>query len=97
MFLLDVFLPVILYVVAIILLIVLIVLGIRVIALLDKVDRIVDNVEGKVNAFNGAFSVLERATNGFASITDSLIFNASTFVSKLFNNKKKGKEDLEDE
>ena len=33
-------------------------------------------------------------SNGFASITDSLIFNASTFVSKLFNNKKKDEEKM---
>lgn len=96
MYILDVFLPVLLYVVAIILLVVLIVLGIKVIALLDKVDRIVDNVEEKVNAFNGAFSVIERATTGFADITDSLLFNVSTFFSKLFNNKKK-KEDINNE
>ncbi len=94
---LEVVLPVILYTVAIILLVVLIILGIKAIMLLDKVDQIVDNVEEKVNAFNGAFSVLERATTGFASITDSLVFNISTFVSKLFNNRKKDKEDNEDE
>ena len=47
MILLDLYLPVLLYVVGIILLIVLIILGIRLIQILNKVDRVVDNVEEK--------------------------------------------------
>jgi len=90
---LDFVLPVLLYLVAIILLTVLTVLGVRLIAILNKVDKIVDNIDEKVNTFNGAFNVLGKAANGFASITDSLMFNVSTIVSKLFNNKRKNEEE----
>ena len=86
---LNVLLPVILYIVAIILLIVLTIVGLRVIKILDKVDRVLDNVEEKVNSFNGAFSVLTRAADGFANITDSVVFGVSSAVSKIFNKFKK--------
>ena len=83
-FLVDVLLPVILYVVAIILLIILIVLSIRAIKILNKVDRVVDNIEDKVNSFNGAFSVLKTASDSIASITDSFVFGITGAISKLF-------------
>ena len=52
---LNVILPVLLYVAGIVALIVLTVLGIRLIQILNKVDRVVDNVEEKVNSLNTAF------------------------------------------
>ncbi|MBR2998089.1 MAG: hypothetical protein IKF37_03315 [Bacilli bacterium] len=92
--LLNVVLPVLLYIVAIILLIVLTVVGIKLISILDKVDKIVENVDNKVNSFNGLFSVLGRATDGLASISDSVIFGVSSAVSKVFNKYKKKEEDI---
>ena len=68
---LNSFLPICLYVVAIVLLIVLIVLGIRLIKLLDKVDKVVDNVEKKVDSFNGLFEVIDRATDGIATVSNT--------------------------
>ena len=91
--LLNVVLPVLLYIVAI-LLIVLTVVGIKLISILDKVDKIVENVDNKVNSFNGLFSVLGRATDGLASISDSVIFGVSSAVSKVFNKYKKKEEDI---
>ena len=80
----NVFLPVVLYIVAIILLIILIILGIRLIKLLDKVDKVVDEIEEKVNTFNGALAVLKRASDGISSITDNFVFAATSAISKLF-------------
>ena len=86
----NMFLPTILYIVAIVLLIVLIVVALRLLKVLDKVDRIVDNIDDKVNTFNSAFAVLKSAADGVASISDSFVFAATTAISKIFG-KFKGK------
>lgn len=89
-------LPVLLYMFGIILLIVLIILGIRLIVILDKFDHVIDNIEGKVNSLNGFFSVIDRATDGIALISDSVVNTVASLVFKIFK-KKKGKEDDIDE
>ena len=83
-FLINMFFPVLLYIVAIILLIILIVLCVRLIKVIDKVDRIVDNVEEKVNTFDGALSVLKSFSDGVASISDSFVYGATKALSKVF-------------
>ncbi len=92
---LNVFLPIVLYLVAIALIIVFIIVGIKLINLLDKVDRVVDNVEDKINSFNGALAVMTKTADGIASIGDSVINSVSLGVSKLVNifHRKKKKED----
>ena len=89
-------LPVLLYMFGIILLIVFIILGIRLIVILDKFDHVIDNIEGKVNSLNGFFSVIDRATDGIALISDSVVNAVASLVFKIFK-KKKGKEDDIDE
>ena len=89
----NIFLPVILYIVAIILLIILIIVGLRLIKILDKVDAIVDNIDEKVNTFNSAFAVLKRAADGVASISDSFVFTATSAISKLFGKFRNNKEE----
>lgn len=93
---LNLFLPVLLYTFGIILLIVLIILGIRLIIILDKFDRVVDNIEGKVNSLNGFFSIIDKATDSIALISDSVVNTVASLVFKIFK-KKKGKEDDIDE
>jgi uncharacterized protein YoxC len=87
------FLPICLYVVAIVLLIVLIVLGIRLIKVLDKVDKVVDNVEEKINSFNGLFQVIDKATDGIATISNSAFNSISKLINRIINKKKKYEED----
>ncbi len=86
----NVFLPVILYIVAIILLIILIVVALRLLKILDKVDRLVDNIDDKVNTFNGAFAVIKTAADSISSITDNFVFAATSAIAKVFG-KFKGK------
>lgn len=93
---LNLILPVLLYTFGIILLIVLIILGIRLIMMLDKLDRVVDNIEGKVNSLNGFFSVVDKATDGIALISDSVVNTIASLIFRIFK-KKKGKEDDIDE
>ena len=91
---LDVFLPMLLYMFGIILLIVLIVLGLKLIQMLNKVDRLVDNIEQKVNTLNGAFSLIDKATDKIAMLSDTLVTAVSKAAQKVFNRKnKKGDED----
>ncbi len=91
---LDVFLPMLLYMFGIILLIVLIVLGLKLIQMLNKVDRLVDNIEQKVNTLNGAFSLIDKATDKIAMLSDTLVTAVSKAAHKVFNRKnKKGDED----
>ena len=85
---LNIFLPIILYIVGIILLIVLIILCIKCIYLLNKVDRVVDNIEEKVNTFNVAISIINKVSDGIASIGDSVLFGISSAVSKIFNRRR---------
>ena len=83
---LDVFLPMLLYMFGIILL--------KLIQMLNKVDRLVDNIEQKVNTLNGAFSLIDKATDKIAMLSDTLVTAVSKAAHKVFNRKnKKGDED----
>ena len=90
------FLPILLYLAGIVLLVVLIILVIKLIKVVDKVDGVVDNVEDKINSFNGAIAVMNRAADGIASISDSVVFGITSAISKIFNKarKEKDEEDL---
>ena len=87
------FLPICLYIVAIVLLVILIILGLRVIKLLDKVDRVVDNVEGKINSFNGLFEVIDKATDGIATVGNSLFSSISKTINRVLKKKKNNEEE----
>lgn len=95
--LLEMVLPLILYVVTIVLVVVLIVVALRFIKILDRTEEVIDNIEDKVNSFNGAFTIIRSAADGIASISDSFVYGVNTVLSKIFGkfNKKKYEEDDE--
>lgn len=96
--LVNIYLPAVLYVVAIVLLVVLIIVGLKAIKVLDRIDCLADNLEDKINSVNGAISVIKTASDGIANITDTFIYNTSNVISKLFGkNKNDYKEDDFDE
>jgi len=82
-----------LYFVTIVLVIVFIVVGIKLIEILNKIDDIADNVEEKINSFDGAITTLSKVSDGFANIANSLLFNVSSILAKVFH-KKDDKEDF---
>ena len=86
---LNEFLPVLMYILGIVLLIILIILGIRLIQILDRAEKVLDNIENKVNSLNGVFSLVGKATNSIAMISDSVIRTVTKTVSKIFKSKKK--------
>jgi uncharacterized protein YoxC len=100
-FFLNSILPMLLYIVAIVLIVVLIVVGIKLIKILNKVDAIADNINEKVNTFDGALRVLKNASDGIASITDTVVFTVTSAISKVFGaikkNNENDKEEIEDE
>lgn len=94
--LLNVFLPMVLYVVGIITLIIIMILGIKLIGILDKVDRVVDNVEEKVNSLNLAFSLIDKATDSITMIGNTVLGAVNNAVSKVFKKKDNNVEEEED-
>ena len=90
----NVFLPMILYILGIILLIILIILGIKLIGVVDKADKLVDNVENKVNSLNTAFSIIDRTTDSIITVGNTIVKTVSSLASKVL--KKKNIEEEED-
>lgn len=95
---LQVYLPIVIYVLLIILIIVGIILGIRLLGAMDKVDEILENVEGKVNSLNGLFNVIDFTTDKISNFSDrvvdlvsGLFYRVSSFASS--RRKKKEKDD----
>jgi len=93
---LNTVLPGILYIVAIILIIVLIIVGIKLIETLNKVNRIADNVEDKINTFNGALAVLKSASDGIATISDTVVSSVTSLITRLVGKVKKDHKEEED-
>lgn len=90
---LNVFLPIVLYIVGIITLIIIMILGIKLIGVLDKVDRVVDNIEDKVNSLNLAFSLVDKATESITSIGNTVLGAVNNAVSKVFKKKNNNEEE----
>ncbi len=93
---LNIFLPLLLYIFGIILLIALIVLVIQLIQILKKVDRVVDNVDEKINSFNSFFSLIDKTTDSISLLSDSIVSMISGFIYK-FVKKNKRKKNIEEE
>ena len=86
---LNAILPILLYVAAIVLIVVLIIIGIRVLEMLNRVDKLIEDVEDKVKSVNGAIAVMNKAADGLANISDSVVFGVTTAISKILNKKHK--------
>ena len=86
---LNLFLPIVLYILAIVLIVILIIIGIRFLAILDTIDRIADDIEEKVSSLDGAIAIINKTVNGIADFKDSVVYNLTSRVSKIFKRKKK--------
>lgn len=94
---LQVVLPLLLYVAAITLLIVLIVLCIKLVKTLNKIDGIVEDVNKKVKSLNGVFNFIDFCTDKISSVTNKVVDKVTGLVIKLGKKKynKKEEEDYE--
>ena len=77
-------LPVIIYVLLIALIILLIVISIKAIKALNKVQTVVDTVDKKVSNMNGAFDVIDAATDKISTFSDKLIDIIAGAIEKVF-------------
>ena len=93
---LNEFLPILLYIAGIVLLIVLIILGIKAIRILDNVEDVVEDVQEKIDSFDGAITVLSKAANGFAGISNSIIVGITSAIAKIFSKKMREEEDIDE-
>lgn len=94
---LSIILSVLLYTFGIILLIVLIILGIKMIGVVDKADKVLDNMDQKFNSLNNLFLVMNKASEGLSSITETLIFTITNSIARVFGKKEKKEEDVSHE
>lgn len=88
---LEVTLPLLLYVAAITLLTTLVVLCIKLIKTMNKVDRIIDDVDKKVKSLDGVFSLIDFCTDKISTLTNNLVDRLTKLVigfgKKKYNNK----------
>jgi uncharacterized protein YoxC len=95
---LEVYLPICIYILLIILLVIGIILGIRLIGAMDKVDAILKNIEGKVNSFNGFFSVLDFTTDKITAFSDKIVELFTSLISRIKRKKETlNNDDMEDD
>ena len=93
----QVTLPLILYVVAIVLLTVLIVLCIKLVKTIGKVDKIVDDVDRKVKSLDGIFGFIDFCTDKVSYMTNRVVDGISNLVMHFGRKKYNRKEEEENE
>lgn len=91
--LLNLVLPVLLYVFGIILLIVLTVFFIRLMFTLQKVDKVVDDVSDKVDSLDGLFKIIDATTDGISLFSETIVGTVSKFFYKVLKPRKKHKKE----
>lgn len=94
---LQIALPLILYLTATILLTFLIVLCIKLIKTMNKVDRIIEDVDKKVKSLDGVFSLIDFCTDKISHLTNSLVDRLTNLVIGFGKKKYNNKEDNENE
>ncbi|MEG2457685.1 MAG: hypothetical protein RSB41_02205 [Bacilli bacterium] len=87
-------LPIIVYFLLIALIIVVIVLGIKLIITMNKVNDVVDDINNKVKSLNGIFSIIDYATDGLSTLTDTVVNFLTEKVFKIFKTDKDKKEKI---
>ena len=93
----NTFLLMLVYILCAILLVCLIILAIRLINTLDRFNGILDEVDNRIAKLDRAFRIVDVLTDNMALISDKLVDGMSNLIRKLFNKKKSGKEDQNNE
>lgn len=86
-------LPIILYILTSFLVIVLIVLGIKLIRTVDKFNDLADDVAKKVNSLNSFFGIMDMITDKLSFLSDKLVDNIASLITKVFTRKDKRKDE----
>lgn len=88
------FLQILLYVLGAVLMVCLIVLIIKTIYTVNRINFLLDNIERKMKTVDQIFNVIDRFADSFSLATDKITNGIVNFASKLFNKKKKEREDI---
>lgn len=91
------FFPIVLYILGSILLVILIILGLKLINTINKTNEILEDAYNKTKSLNGFFNAIDSITDTLSNLSDSIVSNVTGIISKVFNKKKKVKENDEDE
>ncbi len=94
---LQMFLPIIIYLLLISVLIIAIIIGIKCVTLLNNVNHLTESISDKVDSLNGLFRAIEFATDKVSEVTTKIVDTIVSGVSKVVHRKyKKKKEEEED-
>ena len=94
---LEMFLPIIIYLLLITVLIIAIVIGIKCVTLVNNLNHLTESISQKVDSLNGVFKAIDFATDKVNEITSKVVEVVVSGVSNLVHRKsKKNKEEEED-
>lgn len=94
---LQMFLPIIIYLLLIAVLIIAIIIGIKCVTLLNNVNHLTESISDKVDSLNGLFRAIDFATDKVSEVTTKIVDTIVSGVSKVVHRKsKKIKEEEED-
>ncbi len=93
---LQMFLPIIIYLLLIAVLIIAIIIGIKCVTLLNNVNHLTESISDKVDSLNGLFRAIDFATDKVSEVTTKIVDSIVSGVSKIVHRKSKNKEEEED-
>lgn len=89
---LNTVLPIILYILTSFLVIILIVLGIKLIRTIDRFNELADDITNKVKSLNSFFGIMDMITDKLSFLSDKLVDNIASFITRIFIRKDKRKD-----
>ncbi|MEG1457626.1 MAG: hypothetical protein RR047_02570 [Bacilli bacterium] len=94
---LNMVLPIVLYLLGAFLMVVLIILGIKLIGIADRANLLMDDLESKAKSLNGFFHIIDTMTDTLSFISDKFVNGLTSIITGLFhNNSNKRKKERED-
>ena len=94
---LQMFLPIIIYLLLIAVLIIAIIIGIKCVTLLNNVNHLTESISDKVDSLNGLFKAIDFATDKVSEATTKIVDSIVTGVSKVVHRKSKKKKEEEED
>jgi uncharacterized protein YoxC len=94
---LQMFLPIIIYLLLIAVLIIAIIIGIKCVTLLNNVNHLTESISDKVDSLNGLFRAIDFATDKVSEVTTKIVDTIVSGVSKVVHRKSKKKIEEEED
>ncbi len=94
---LEMFLPIIIYLLLIAVLIIAIIIGIKCVTLINNINHLTESISQKVDSLNGIFKAIDFATDKVNEITSKVVDAVVSGVSSLVHRKSKKKKEEEED